>query len=71
MLRIGSAGVTCVRVNLRVVGGKNAPHSFHLLLNEPVAIVCREQVVFLAAIVNVEVLNARVQQLQLGALAAR
>ncbi len=44
-------------------------HSFRLILNEPVAIVGREQIVFLAAIVDVEVLNARVQQLHLGALA--
>jgi hypothetical protein len=40
-----------------------------MLLNKPVAIVGREQTVFLAAIVNVEVLDARVQQFQLGALA--
>jgi hypothetical protein len=33
--------------------GKNAPHSFFLLLNEPVAIVCQEKVVFFAAIVDV------------------
>jgi hypothetical protein len=51
-----------------VVGGKDALHSFCLLLNEPVAIVGREQVVFLTAIIDVEVLDARVQQLQLGAL---
>jgi hypothetical protein len=39
-----------------------------LPLNEPVAIVCQEQIVFFVAIVDVEVLDARVQQLQLGAL---
>ena len=43
-------------------------HSFCLLLNKPVSIIGREQVVFLAAIINVEDLDARVQQLQLGAL---
>ena len=42
---------------------------FCLLLNKPVAIVGRKQTVFLAAIVNVEVLDARVQQLLLGAFA--
>ncbi len=67
-LRIGSAGVTCARVDVRVVGGKDASHSFCLLLNESVAIFGREQVVFLVAIVNVEVLDTRVQQLQLRAL---
>ena len=67
-LRIGSAGVARACVDVRVVGGKDASHSVHLLLNEPVAIVDQEQVVFLAAIVNVEVLDARVQQLQFGAL---
>jgi len=68
-LRIESAGVTRAHVDVRVVGGKDASHSFCLLLNEPVAIVGQEQVVFLVAIVDVEVLDARVQQLQLGALA--
>ena len=69
-LRIGSAGVTCAHVNVRVVGRKDASHSLCLLLNEPVAIVGREQAVFLIAIVDVEVLDACVQQLQLqlGAL---
>ena len=43
--------------------------SFCLLLNKPVAIVGQEQTVFLVAIIDVEVLDARVQQLQLGALA--
>ena len=52
-----------------MVGGKDVSHSFHLLLNEPAAIVGREQAVFIVAIVDVEVLDARVQQLQLGALA--
>jgi len=52
-----------------VVGGKDASHSLCLFLNKPVAIVGREQVVFLVAIVDVEVLDARVQQLELGALA--
>jgi hypothetical protein len=51
--RVHRSGVTCARVNIRVVGGKNAPYSFRLLLNEPVAIVCREQVVFLAAAFDV------------------
>ncbi len=67
-LQIRSAGVTRARVNICVVGGKNASHSFCLLLNKPVAIVFQEQVVFFVAIVDVEVLDARVQQNQLGAL---
>ena len=67
-LWIGSAGEARARVNVRLVGGKDASHSFRLLLNKPTAIVGREQVVFLTAIVDDEVLDARVQQLQLGVL---
>ena len=51
-----------------MVGGKDASHSFHLILNKPVAIVSRVQVVFLVAVVDVEVLDAHVQQLELKAL---
>jgi hypothetical protein len=67
-LRIGSAGVARACVDVRMVGGKDTSHSFRLLLNERVAIIDRELVVFLSAIINIEVLDARVQQLQLGAL---
>ena len=51
-----------------MVGGKDASHSFHLILNKAVGIVSREQVVFLVAVVDVEVLDAHVQQLELKAL---
>ena len=67
-LRTESAGVARTRVDVRVVGGKDASHSLHLLLNKPVAIVGREQVVFLIAVIDIEVLDAHVQQLELGAL---
>jgi len=66
--RTGSAGVTSARVDVRVEGGNDALYSSCLLLNKTIAIVGREQVVFLVAINDVEVLDARVQQLQLGAL---
>ncbi len=43
--------------------GKDASHSFCLLLDQPEAVVGREQIVFLVAVINVEVLNALVQRL--------
>ena len=67
-LRVGSAGVVRTRVDVHVVGGKDALHSFCLLLNETVTIIGREQVVFLIRVFNAEVLDAHVQQLELGAL---
>lgn len=51
-----------------MVGGKDASYSFHLILNKPVAIVSREQFVFLVAVIDVEVLDAHVQQLEIKAL---
>ena len=68
-LWIGSDRVACTCVDVHVVGGKYALHSFCLLLNEPMAIIGWEQVVLLVAVVDVEVLDARMQQLQLRTLA--
>ncbi len=43
-------------------------HSFHLLLKNPIPIISREQVMFLVTVFGVEVLEARIWHLELGAL---
>ena len=67
-IQVRSAGLAGARVDVHVVEGKDASHSLRLLLNEPVAIVGQEQAVFLVPVVDIEVLDACVQQLELGAL---
>jgi hypothetical protein len=59
-VELGSASVACARINVCVVRGEDALHSFLLLLDETIAIVGREQSVFFLALVNVDVLDAHV-----------
>jgi hypothetical protein len=49
-----------------MVGGKDASHSFCLLLDQPIAVVGGEQIVFLVAATDVEVLTAGIQCPSLG-----
>ncbi len=57
-LRLGHAGVAHACVDVCVVGGKDALHSFCLFLNKPIAIISQEKVALIVAVINVEVLDA-------------
>ena len=54
---VQSTCVACTRVNEHVVQGKNASHSFLLLLDKGSSIVRREQVVSFIALLDREVLH--------------
>jgi hypothetical protein len=66
-LNVGGAGIARTRVDVDVILGQDATHSSLSLLDEAIAIVGGEQVVLVIALVDVEVLGAHVQYLQLGA----
>jgi hypothetical protein len=51
-----------------VVRGIDAVHTFCLLLNKPIASVGQDQVLFLVAVLDVEIMDARIHQLKLGTL---
>ncbi len=60
---VGSASVACAHINVHVVRGEDASHSFLLLLDEAIAIIGREHSVFVVALVDVDVLDTHVQYL--------
>jgi hypothetical protein len=55
--------VACALINVHMVRGEDALHSFLLLLDEAIAIISREQSVFFVALITIDVLNAHIQYL--------
>jgi hypothetical protein len=58
---VGRTAVVCtlVNVNVHMVGGENASHSFLLLLHKPVTLIGKEQIiVFFVAVVDIDVMDA-------------
>ncbi len=55
--------VACALINVYMVRGEDALHSFLLLLDEAIAIISREQSVFFVALITIDVLDAHIQYL--------